>query len=86
MSDNSKGEHPQRDKADPAFVVPKNNQGEDMTTVTIEEAQAKLPELIEQLVAGERLVITRNEQPGARLRPRRSRNGSLARRATQRAC
>ena len=34
-----------------------------MTTVTLEEAQAKLPELIEQLAAGEGLLITRNEQP-----------------------
>ncbi len=38
-----------------------------MTTVTLEEAQAKLPELIEQLAAGEGLLITRNEQPVARL-------------------
>ncbi len=38
-----------------------------MSTVTIEEAQAKLPELIQQLGAGEQLVITRNEQPIARL-------------------
>ena len=38
-----------------------------MTIVTIEEAQAKLPELIEHLATGEELVITRNEQPIARL-------------------
>jgi antitoxin (DNA-binding transcriptional repressor) of toxin-antitoxin stability system len=38
-----------------------------MTSVTIEEAQAKLPELIEHLVAGEELVITRNQKPIARL-------------------
>lgn len=38
-----------------------------MTTVTIEEAQAKLPELIDQLAKGEELVITRNQQPIARL-------------------
>lgn len=38
-----------------------------MTTVTIEEAQAKLPELIEHLAQGEELVITRNQQPIARL-------------------
>lgn len=38
-----------------------------MTTVTIEEAQAKLPELIDYLAAGEQLVITRNQQPIARL-------------------
>lgn len=45
-----------------------------MTTVTIEEAQAKLPELIDHLAEGEELVITRNqrligEQPMPRLRP-----------------
>jgi prevent-host-death family protein len=38
-----------------------------MTTVTIEEAQAKLPELIEHLAADEELVITKNEKPIARL-------------------
>ena len=38
-----------------------------MTTVTIEEAQAKLAELIEYLPAGEELMITRNELPIARL-------------------
>jgi antitoxin (DNA-binding transcriptional repressor) of toxin-antitoxin stability system len=38
-----------------------------MTTVTIEEAQANLPELIDHLANGEELVITRNELPVARL-------------------
>ena len=38
-----------------------------MTTVTIEEAQARLPELIDHLAKGEELVITRNQQPIARL-------------------
>jgi antitoxin (DNA-binding transcriptional repressor) of toxin-antitoxin stability system len=38
-----------------------------MTTVTIEEAQANLPELIEHLSPGETVVITRNQQPVARL-------------------
>ncbi|MEE8584800.1 MAG: type II toxin-antitoxin system Phd/YefM family antitoxin [Acidobacteriota bacterium] len=38
-----------------------------MATVTIEEAQAKLPELIEKLGRGEELVITRGQQPVARL-------------------
>ncbi len=38
-----------------------------MPTVTLEEAQAKLPELIEHLVPGEEVVITRNAQPVARL-------------------
>ena len=36
-----------------------------MGTVTIEEAQAKLPEIIEKLAAGEELIITRNDQPVA---------------------
>ena len=38
-----------------------------MTTVTIEEAQAKLPELIEHLATDEELVITRNARPVAKL-------------------
>ena len=38
-----------------------------MDTVTIEEAQAKLVELIDQLAPGEEVVITRNQQPVAKL-------------------
>jgi len=38
-----------------------------MPTVTIEEAQAKLPELIEQLGLGKEFIITRNSQPVAKL-------------------
>ena len=38
-----------------------------MTIVTIEEAQAQLPQLIEHLGVGEEVVITRNQQPVARL-------------------
>jgi prevent-host-death family protein len=38
-----------------------------MSTVTIEEAQAKLPELIEKLAPGEEVVITHNQQPVAKL-------------------
>jgi len=38
-----------------------------MSIVTIEEAQAKLPELIEQLSPGEEIVITRNARPVAKL-------------------
>ena len=38
-----------------------------MTTVTLEEAQAKLPELIERLATGEEMLITRNQEPIARL-------------------
>jgi prevent-host-death family protein len=40
-----------------------------MSTVTIEEAQAKLPELIDKLVLGEEVIITRNQQPVAQLIP-----------------
>jgi antitoxin (DNA-binding transcriptional repressor) of toxin-antitoxin stability system len=38
-----------------------------MATVTLKEAQASLSELIRQLVPGEELVITENDQPIARL-------------------
>lgn len=38
-----------------------------MTFVTMEEAQANLPELIQKLGVGEEVVITENDQPVARL-------------------
>ncbi|MGH7200977.1 MAG: type II toxin-antitoxin system Phd/YefM family antitoxin [Planctomycetaceae bacterium] len=38
-----------------------------MTAVTLEEAQATLPELIARLRPGEEVVITRNQQPVAKL-------------------
>lgn len=38
-----------------------------MPTVTIEEAQKKLPELIAQLAAGEELIITAAGQPLAKV-------------------
>jgi len=38
-----------------------------MSSVTLEEAQAHLPELIDRLQPGESLVITRRETPIARL-------------------
>jgi antitoxin (DNA-binding transcriptional repressor) of toxin-antitoxin stability system len=38
-----------------------------MSTVTIEEAQATLPEIIDKLEPGEELIITRNDQPIAKL-------------------
>ena len=38
-----------------------------MTTVSIEEAQAKLPELIQRLKPGEEVLITRQQQPVAKL-------------------
>jgi prevent-host-death family protein len=39
----------------------------DMTTVTIQEAQAKLSDLIHQLTPGEEVVITENNAPVAKL-------------------
>jgi prevent-host-death family protein len=38
-----------------------------MAMVTIEEAQAKLRELIDRLAPGEEVTITRNQQPVAKL-------------------
>jgi antitoxin (DNA-binding transcriptional repressor) of toxin-antitoxin stability system len=38
-----------------------------MSTVTLEEAQAQLPKLIEQLHPGEEIIITRDQKPIARL-------------------
>ena len=38
-----------------------------MTTVTLEEAQANLKDIIHQLSPGEELVITENQQPVAKL-------------------
>jgi len=40
-----------------------------MTTVSIQEAQAKLSELIHDLTPGEEVVITENDEPVARLVP-----------------
>lgn len=39
-----------------------------MTTVTLEEAQAKLPELIEQLRPGEEITITDHGKPLAQVK------------------
>ena len=38
-----------------------------MSTVTVEEAQAQLPELIDELALGEEVLITRNQKPVAKL-------------------
>jgi prevent-host-death family protein len=40
-----------------------------MATVTLEEAQAHLPELIQRVAEGADVLITRGEQPLARLVP-----------------
>ena len=38
-----------------------------MSIMTIEEAQATLPELVERLAPGEEVVLTRNARPVAKL-------------------
>jgi antitoxin (DNA-binding transcriptional repressor) of toxin-antitoxin stability system len=38
-----------------------------MASVTIQEAQARLPDLIHKLAPGEEVLITENDQPVARL-------------------
>lgn len=38
-----------------------------MPTLTIEEVQARLPQIIDELHPGEELVITRDDRPVARL-------------------
>jgi prevent-host-death family protein len=40
-----------------------------MSSVTIEEAQAKLAELIDRIALGEEVILTRNQQPMAQLVP-----------------
>jgi antitoxin (DNA-binding transcriptional repressor) of toxin-antitoxin stability system len=40
-----------------------------MSTVTIEEAQSMLPQLIDKLAAGEAVIITRDQAPVAQLIP-----------------
>jgi antitoxin (DNA-binding transcriptional repressor) of toxin-antitoxin stability system len=40
-----------------------------MVSVTVEDAQAHLPELIDKLQPGEAVLITRGEQPVAQLLP-----------------
>jgi prevent-host-death family protein len=39
-----------------------------MSTVTLEQAQAKLPELLQQLAPGEEITITHHGQPLAQVR------------------
>lgn len=38
-----------------------------MPTITLEEAQARLPELIEKLHPGEEMLITKDDHPVARI-------------------
>jgi prevent-host-death family protein len=51
-----------------------------MTTVSIQEAQAKLSELIHQLTPDEEVVITEDDQPVARLMPATSQQQRTIRR------
>ena len=48
-------------------------------TVTVEEAQAKLAELIGRLALGEEIVITKNQEPVAKLVGQRSSDAPAAR-------
>ena len=53
-------------------------------TITVEEAQAKLKEIIHQLAPGEEVVITENQQPVAKLVSEQPKRPS--RRVRARAC
>ncbi len=53
-----------------------------MTTITIEEAQAKLRDLIHALPAGEEVVITDGDRPVARLLPAAAGTGVVRRPGT----
>jgi antitoxin (DNA-binding transcriptional repressor) of toxin-antitoxin stability system len=52
-----------------------------MTTVTLEEAQAKLPELIEHLRPGEEMMITDDGKPLAQVKRADSSSKTRLRRA-----
>jgi antitoxin (DNA-binding transcriptional repressor) of toxin-antitoxin stability system len=61
----------------------RHEQEQPMTTITIEDAQAKLPELISGLSKGEELVITQGDRVVARLvgersEPRQRRSAGFA--------
>ena len=43
--------------------------GHSMTTISIQQAQAQLPDLIHHLTPGEEVVITENNEPVARIVP-----------------
>jgi prevent-host-death family protein len=52
-----------------------NTKGEAMTTVSLDEAQAKLAELVDNLAPGDEVVITKNNRPFAQLTPIAARFG-----------
>lgn len=43
-----------------------------MTTVSLEDAQAHLPELLEKVAGGQQIIITRGDTPLAQLMPIRN--------------
>jgi len=47
--------------------TPISHEGAAMSTITVEEAKARLPELIQRLNPGEEVVITEGDRPVARL-------------------
>ena len=51
-----------------------------MAVVTLEEAQAKLIDLVHRLAPGEEVVITENNSPVARLVPAQGQKSELTRR------
>ncbi len=55
-----------------------------MSTITLEDAQSRLPELIEHLQPGEEILITRAEKPVARLIGERKHDSPVPRLGTLR--
>jgi prevent-host-death family protein len=39
-----------------------------LATITVEEAQLNLKDLIDQVIAGQEIIVTRNQQPVVRLK------------------
>jgi antitoxin (DNA-binding transcriptional repressor) of toxin-antitoxin stability system len=50
-----------------AAIIRECLRGRTMSTISIEDAQARLPDLIEKMQPGEELLITRDQKPVARL-------------------
>jgi antitoxin (DNA-binding transcriptional repressor) of toxin-antitoxin stability system len=49
-------------------MLQRNRKGSNMTTVSIEEAQSHLAEIINELAPGEEVVLTRENRPVATIR------------------
>jgi antitoxin (DNA-binding transcriptional repressor) of toxin-antitoxin stability system len=52
---------------DGEWTSDKETEGKNMATVTIQEAQAMLPDLIHKLTPGDEVLITEDDQPVAKL-------------------